>query len=161
MAIVPRLIRKLKLPFPKLEWNEIAIWASGTPEHFLIHVCGKININQQMDLDLKFNETTDVVKNLRLDLDIAKDAYFKAKREHKKKKEENPHRVVEAGKMALNNAQKAWDDAEAMTDVIGAQIFQLYANLLFGWSSPVLGKDCEGTDQHSTPGRPQGWGAPV
>ena len=31
--------------------------------------------------------------------------------------------------MALDNAQKAWDDAEAMTDVIGAQIFELYANL--------------------------------
>ena len=32
--------------------------------------------------------------------------------------------------MALDNAPKAWDDAEAKTDVIGAQTFQLYANLL-------------------------------
>ena len=32
--------------------------------------------------------------------------------------------------MALDNVQIAWDDAEAKTDVIKAQIFQLYANLL-------------------------------
>ena len=32
--------------------------------------------------------------------------------------------------MALNNAQKAWDDAKAKTEVIRAQTFQLYANLL-------------------------------
>ena len=63
---------------------------SGTPEHFLIHVCRAVNIIQQMGLDLKFNKATNAVKNLRLDLDIAKDAYSKSKREHKKKKEEDP-----------------------------------------------------------------------
>ena len=40
-----------------------------------------------MGLDSKFNKAANAVKNLRLDLDIAKDAYSKAKREHKKKKE--------------------------------------------------------------------------
>ena len=48
--------------------------------------------------------------------------------------------VVEAAKMALNNARMAWDDAEAKTDVIGAQIFQLYAN-------PLLDKACQPLDK--------------
>ena len=68
----------------------VAIWASGTPKHFLIHWHGAVNVIQWMGLDSKFNEAANVVKNLRLDLDIAKDAYSKAKREHKKKKEEDP-----------------------------------------------------------------------
>ena len=68
----------------------VAIWVSGTPEHFLIHVHGAVNVVQQMGLNSKFNEAADVVENLRLDLDIAKDAYSKAQREHKKKKEEDP-----------------------------------------------------------------------
>ena len=90
----------------------VAICASGSPEHFLIYVHGAVNIIQQMDLDLKFNKATDPVENLRLDLDIAMDAYSKAKRQHKKKKKEDlPHLVVEAAKMALDNAQKVWDDA--------------------------------------------------
>ena len=62
----------------------------GTAEHFLIHVCRAINVIQQMGLDSKFNKATDAIKKLRLDLDIAKDAYSKAKQEHKKKKEEDP-----------------------------------------------------------------------
>ena len=90
-----------------------------------------VNIIQQLALYSKFNEATKAVKNLRLDLDIDKNAYSKAKREHKKKKEgDPPHPVVEAAKMALNNAQKVWGGAEAKTDVIRAQIFQLYPNLL-------------------------------
>ena len=68
----------------------VVIWASGTPEHFLIHVHGGVNVIQQMGLDSKFNEGANAVKNLRLDLDFSKDAYSKAKREYKKKKEEDP-----------------------------------------------------------------------
>ena len=43
-----------------------------------------------MGLDSKFNKAANAVKNLRLDLDFAKDTYSKAKTEHKKKKIENP-----------------------------------------------------------------------
>ena len=98
-------------------------------KHFLIHVYRAVNILQQMGLDSKFNKAANA--DLRLDLDIAKDAYSKAKGEHKKKKEDDPyHLVVEAAKMAPDNAWKAWDGAEAKTDVIVAHIFKLYANLL-------------------------------
>ena len=42
--------------------------------------------------------------------------------------------------MALDNAWKVLDDAEAKTDDIGAQIFQLYAN-------PLLDKTCQPLDK--------------
>ena len=80
---------KLTLPETGSE-TQVTLWASGTPKHFLIYMHGVVNVIQQMGLDSKFNEASDAVKNLRLDLDIAKDAYSKAKREHKKKKEEDP-----------------------------------------------------------------------
>ena len=73
---------KLTLPKTGSEMR-VAIWASGTSEHFLIHVCQAVNVIQQMGLDLKFNEAPDAVKNLWWNFDIAKDAYSKAKREHK------------------------------------------------------------------------------
>ena len=69
---------------------KVAIWASGIPEYFLIDEHGAVNIIQQMGLDSKFNIATDAVKNLRLNLDIAKDAYSKTKRGHEKKKEADP-----------------------------------------------------------------------
>ena len=68
----------------------VAIWVSETPEHFLIHVHGAVSIIHQIGLDSKFNEAADAVENLRLDFDIAKDADSKPKREHKKKREEDP-----------------------------------------------------------------------
>ena len=99
----------------------LAIWASGTPQHFLIHVHGAVKVIQQMGLDSKFNKATN----------IAKDAYSKAKRGHKKKEEEDPHPVVEAAKMTLDNAWKAWDDVEAKTDVVRDMSFSSMQN--FFW----------------------------
>ena len=84
---------------------------------------GVVDVIQQMGLDSKFNEATYVVKHLRLDLDIVKDAYSKAE-STKRRRKRSPHPVVEAAKIALDNAPKAWNDSEAKTDVIEAQIFQ-------------------------------------
>ena len=64
----------------------VAIWASGTTKHFLIHVHGAVNIIQQMGLGSKCNKAADAVKNLRLDIDIAKDAYSKAEIESKRRR---------------------------------------------------------------------------
>ena len=80
---------KLTLPETRSEMR-VAIWASGTPEHFLIHVHGAVNIIQQMGLDSKFNKADDAVENLRLDLDIAKDAYSKAESTKRRRKRTHP-----------------------------------------------------------------------
>jgi hypothetical protein len=44
----------------------VAIWASGTPEHFVIHVCSAVPIIKQMGPDAKFQEATKAVENLKI-----------------------------------------------------------------------------------------------
>ena len=50
--------------------------------------------------------------------------------DHKAKKDDNSNSGFAAAKAVLNNAWKAWDKAETKARVVGAKIFQLYANLL-------------------------------
>jgi hypothetical protein len=51
---------------------------------------GAVHIIKQMDLDTKFQEAGDTVKNLKIDWDIAKDAHSMAKKDHKKKNDDPP-----------------------------------------------------------------------
>ena len=47
-------------------------WASGTPEHFLIHVKRMIHAVKEMELYTKFNEAMAAVETAHLELDIVK-----------------------------------------------------------------------------------------
>jgi hypothetical protein len=50
-------ITYLELMLPEVGSKlQVAIWASGTPEHFLIHMCGALQVLNQMDLPMKFTE---------------------------------------------------------------------------------------------------------
>jgi hypothetical protein len=110
----------------------VAIWVSGTSEHFHIHVRGTVHVIKQMGLDTKFWEATDAVKNLKICWDITKDAHSKVKKDHKKKKDyDPPHAAFIAAKTALDKAwMSTWEEAGTKAEVNGTQIFQLCANLL-------------------------------
>lgn len=55
-------------------WSQlqVAIWSSGTPEHFLIHVQRAVHFFKQMGLATKFKEQDDSVMALKIDWEILK-----------------------------------------------------------------------------------------
>ncbi len=50
-------------------------WASGTPEHFLIHVRGVSHAIKEMELDTKFQEAMKAVKSAILEVKLTKMQY--------------------------------------------------------------------------------------
>ena len=50
-------------------------WASGTPDHFLIHVRGAIHAIMEMELDTKFQEAMKAVESASLEVDLTKMQY--------------------------------------------------------------------------------------
>ncbi len=127
-------------------------WASGTPEHFLIHVKGAIHAIKEMELYIKFKEATAAVETAHLDLDIAKATLKekkgdnddtpqqtgnavkvmtdKGKKSKKPEGEEALPAAIAVAKADVDKARKARNEVQARADVLGAQIFQLYGNLL-------------------------------
>jgi hypothetical protein len=59
-----------------------------------------------------------------------KDASSKSKNKIKAKKDDSNIMATKAAKAAFSKAQKVWNETEMKFEVLGAQIFQLYANLL-------------------------------
>ena len=66
---------KLMPPHTRIKLK-VAIWVSGTPKLFLIHVRGVIHVVKEMELDVKLQEATQTLESTNIDLDIAK-ATFK------------------------------------------------------------------------------------
>ena len=54
---------------------KVTLWASGTPEQFILHVCSAIHACKQMEHDFKFSKAEKAVANAILDLEIKKDEY--------------------------------------------------------------------------------------
>jgi hypothetical protein len=108
----------------------VAIRASGTPDHFFIHVHGVVHVIKEMGLATKFKEQVASIEGLKLDWEITKDAYSKCKKENKTKKDYDSYPAVSSANTVINKAQKTWDDVEAKAEVLEAQIFQLYSGLL-------------------------------
>jgi len=143
-----------KLTLPSGSEMRMTRWASGTPEHFLIHVRGAIHAIKEMGLNTKFKEAMEAVETATLDLDIAKTGYKqelkkgegddtpqqavgagkaaadKPKKLRKAEGEDSPPAAVVAAKATLDKARKERNEAQDRADVIGMQIFQLYGNLL-------------------------------
>ncbi len=51
---VKHLLTSFKLSLPSGSEMRMARWASGTPEHFQIHMRGAIHVIKEMELDTKF-----------------------------------------------------------------------------------------------------------
>ena len=87
-----------KLSLPSGSEMRMVRWASGTPEHFLIHVRGAIHAIKEMELDTKFQEATKAVESASLEVDLAKMQY---KDELKKReRDDSSQQAVGAGKSA-------------------------------------------------------------
>ena len=143
-----------KLSLPSGSEMRMVRWASGTPEHFLIHVRGAIHAIKEMELDTKFQEAMKAVESASLEVDLTKMQYKdelkkrerddssqqvagagkaasdKTKKSRRTEGEDSPPAEVVAAKAALEVARKARNEAQERADMLGAQIFQLYGNLL-------------------------------
>jgi hypothetical protein len=65
---------KLMLPHMGSELK-VALWASGTPEQFILHVRSAIHACKQMEHGVKFSNAKEAVANAILDLEIKKEEY--------------------------------------------------------------------------------------
>ena len=63
---------KLTLPHTGSEFK-VALWASGTPEQFVLHVRSAIHAYKQMEHDVKISKAEEAVANATLDLEIRKE----------------------------------------------------------------------------------------
>jgi hypothetical protein len=65
---------------------KVAIWSSGTPEQFVLHVRSAIHAITQMGLDTDFKQAERAVESAKLDTEIAKMEYAMVRHSEKKKK---------------------------------------------------------------------------
>ena len=91
----------LKFTLPNGSEMKKMRWASGTPEHFLIHVKGAIHACKVMELYAKFKEAMSAVDTAHLDLDIAKDTF----KEKKGDNNNTPSRQVKHSRSQLTRAR--------------------------------------------------------
>eukprot|EP00804_Cyclotella_cryptica_P015562 CCRYP_003573-RA/>CCRYP_003573-RA protein AED:0.43 eAED:1.00 QI:0/0/0/1/1/1/2/0/248 len=111
---------------------KVAVWASGTPEQFLLHVRSAIHACKQMGLDTDFAEAK-AVETARIEAELAKEEYVNKKGN----KGDAPGTTTEAASPALVEAKASYDkfmkvleDAKLAVSTAGAKPFELYGNLL-------------------------------
>ena len=63
----------------------VAIWASGTPEQFLLHVCTAVHVCKQIGFDTKYADATMVIKAAYCELDVTKTEYAQLAKTTKRK----------------------------------------------------------------------------
>eukprot|EP00804_Cyclotella_cryptica_P007465 CCRYP_002661-RA/>CCRYP_002661-RA protein AED:0.40 eAED:1.00 QI:0/-1/0/1/-1/1/1/0/374 len=130
---------KLTLPNTGNELK-VAVWASGTPEQFLLHVRSAIHAYKQLGLDTDFAAAEKAVETAKIEAELAKQEYVTVRNAEKKKKgnkQDAPSTTAEAVPPALAEATAYYDKAlkalEARKLAIttaGAKPFKLYGNLL-------------------------------
>eukprot|EP00804_Cyclotella_cryptica_P012800 CCRYP_010557-RA/>CCRYP_010557-RA protein AED:0.43 eAED:1.00 QI:0/0/0/1/1/1/2/0/342 len=119
---------------------KVAVWASGTPEQFLLHVRSAIHACKQMGLDTDFAAAEKAVVTAKIEAELAKQEYVTVRNAEKKKKgnkQDAPGMTAEATSPALVEAMatydkvlKALEDAKLAVATAGAKPFELYGNLL-------------------------------
>eukprot|EP00804_Cyclotella_cryptica_P029034 CCRYP_005230-RA/>CCRYP_005230-RA protein AED:0.27 eAED:0.62 QI:206/0/0/1/1/1/3/0/428 len=118
---------------------KVAVWASGTPEQFLLHL--RSAIHHQMGLDTDFASAEKAVETAKIEAELAKQEYVTVRNAEKTKKgnkQDAPGTTAEAASPALTEAKAAYDkvlkaleDAKLAVATAGAKPFELYGNLLF------------------------------
>eukprot|EP00804_Cyclotella_cryptica_P031002 CCRYP_013583-RA/>CCRYP_013583-RA protein AED:0.44 eAED:1.00 QI:0/0/0/1/1/1/2/0/395 len=119
---------------------KVAVWASGTPEQFLLHVRSAIHVCKQIGLDMSFADAEKAVKTAKLNAEIAKEEYTQLRHSEKKKKGNKgdaPGTTTEAVSPTLAEAKalyvkalKALEAAKLAVTTAGVKPFELYGNLL-------------------------------
>jgi hypothetical protein len=80
---------KLTLPNTGSELK-VALWVSGTPEQFILHVHSAIHACKQMEHDIKYLNAEEAVATANMDLDIRKEKYVQVCASERKKNKGNP-----------------------------------------------------------------------
>ena len=116
---------------------KVTLWASVTPEQFILHVRSAIHACKQMEHDVKFLNAKEPVATANLDLDIRKEEYAQVHNSEKKKNKGNPGESVPAASESLVAAKSAYEKAKQAVEAAklaatmeGAKAFKLYGNLL-------------------------------
>eukprot|EP00804_Cyclotella_cryptica_P012252 CCRYP_013850-RA/>CCRYP_013850-RA protein AED:0.42 eAED:0.44 QI:0/0/0/1/1/1/2/0/306 len=107
---------KLTLPNSRNELK-VAVWASGTPEQFLLHVRSAIHACKQMGLDTDFAEAEKAVETAKIKAVLAKEEYVKVLNAKKRRR-------------AIKEMCPVLEDAKLAVSMAGAKPFELYGNLL-------------------------------
>ena len=97
-----------KLSLPSGSEMRMVRWASGTPEHFLIHVRGAIHAIKEMELDTKFHLAAKAVKSAILEVELTK-MHYKDKLK-KREKDDSSQQAVGASKASSDKAKKSKKD---------------------------------------------------
>jgi hypothetical protein len=116
---------------------KVALWASGTPEQFILHVSSAIHSCKQMEHDVKYLNTKEEVTTANLDLDIKKEEYAQVCTLEKRKNKGYPGEGASAASESLVAAKTAYDKAKQALEATKfaaamkiAKAFKLYGNLL-------------------------------
>ncbi len=94
-----------KLSLPSGSEMRMVRWASGTPEHFLIHVRGAIHAIKEMELDTKFQEAMKAVESACLEVDLTKMQYKDKLK--KRERDDSSQQAAGAGKAASDKTKKS------------------------------------------------------
>jgi hypothetical protein len=120
---------------------KVAVWVSGTPEQFLLHIRSAIHTCKQMGLDTNFANAEKAVFNAELEAELAKTEYVQVHSSKKKNKGNKPEgsksegtnpnlEALVAAKATYERALKATEAAKLAVTTAGAMLFELYGNLL-------------------------------
>ena len=127
---------KLTLPHTGSELK-VALWASGTPEQFILHVRAAIHACKQMEHDATCQDAEEAVETALMDLEMKKEEYAIICTSEKKKTKGNTDDGVQAASESLVEAKTAYEKAKQA--VVAAKLtvtterakaFELYGNLL-------------------------------
>jgi hypothetical protein len=69
---------------------KVALWVSGTPEQFILHVRSAIHAYKQMEHDVNFLNAEEASAMAILDVDIQKEEYAQVHTSERKKNKGNP-----------------------------------------------------------------------
>eukprot|EP00804_Cyclotella_cryptica_P003935 CCRYP_016107-RA/>CCRYP_016107-RA protein AED:0.23 eAED:0.69 QI:0/0/0/0.66/1/1/3/0/407 len=104
---------------------KVAVWVSGTPKQFLLHVRSAIHACKQMGLDTRLADAERAVETAKLNAEIAKREYTQLHNSEKKK------RAIKEMRPALHDkALKALEAEKLVVTTAGVKPFELYGNLL-------------------------------
>ena len=90
---------------------KVVLWASGTPEQFILYVCSAIHTCKQMEHDVTFINAKEAVATAKLDLEIKQEEYVQVCNLERKKNKRNPGESMPVASESLVAAKTAYDTA--------------------------------------------------
>jgi len=87
---------------------KVALWASETPEQFILHVRSVIHACKQMEHDVKFLNAKEAVAMARMDLEIKKEENGQVCNSERKKNTVDPGEGVPPASEPLVDAKSAY-----------------------------------------------------